>query len=246
LRVSNAPHITARVPSPSHTRSIVMPTPSSPARPRATRRSRLLAGALAAGLLSTLPSAASAQLVQWSTAGGGNGHWYQYVSATSIFAPVSFGTALAAAQSSTHLGLQGYLATVTSQAEQDFLNGAFSYLFGFGAVSTTWLGASDADVEGEWRWLGGPEAGQLASYTNWLPGHPIGGDDFDLMALYIGAASTPATFGWASLRSTDGALGYLIEYSGTSVPTVPEPAAGALLLAGLAAFVVVSRRRRMA
>jgi len=110
------------------------------------------------------PQMASAQidqLVQWTTESGGNGHWYRYRSTISIFESFSFATAQAAAEARSHNGFDGYLATVTSQAEQDFINGSFSYLIGFGGSSSAWLGASDTAVEGEWRWRGGPEAGQL-------------------------------------------------------------------------------------
>eukprot|EP01060_Flectonema_neradi_P030649 TRINITY_DN44_c0_g1_i13.p1 TRINITY_DN44_c0_g1~~TRINITY_DN44_c0_g1_i13.p1 ORF type:complete len:570 (+),score=132.55 TRINITY_DN44_c0_g1_i13:49-1710(+) len=47
------------------------------------------------------------------------------------------------------LGLPGYLMTITSQEEQDI---AESKLTGRG-----WMGASDAGVEREWRWVVGPE-----------------------------------------------------------------------------------------
>ncbi|MEM8525738.1 MAG: cadherin-like domain-containing protein [Bacteroidota bacterium] len=46
-------------------------------------------------------------------------------------------------------GIEGYLATITSQAENDFI---FERLRGNG-----WIGASDAAIEGEWRWVTGPE-----------------------------------------------------------------------------------------
>lgn len=215
-------------------------------RPFPSRLRRVLLAAGAAATLLTLPATAEAQLVQWTIASGGNDHWYEYVPAPSIFAPVSFATAQAAAGASTHLGLQGYLATVTSAAEQTFLNGAFSYLFGFGATSTTWLGASDAAVEGEWRWLGGPEAGQLVGYTDWIPGHPVnapGFEDYDFLTLYINAAGTPPVFGWASAQSS-GALGYIVEYGAGSVPAVPEPSTAVLLAAGLVMLGWTARARR--
>ncbi len=81
-------------------------------------------------------------------------------------------------------GLQGYLVTVTSQAENDFVS---SKLQGQG-----WMGASDDAVEGVWRWVTGPEAGtqfsqqQLGStgtsvngmYIHWDVGEPNDADTF--------------------------------------------------------------------
>ncbi|KAJ9442392.1 Halomucin [Diplonema papillatum] len=47
------------------------------------------------------------------------------------------------------LGLQGYLATITSKREQDFLYSTV------GAAG--WIGASDVGDESAWRWVTGPE-----------------------------------------------------------------------------------------
>ncbi|NQZ14686.1 MAG: hypothetical protein HRT94_07680 [Alphaproteobacteria bacterium] len=72
--------------------------------------------------------------------------------------------------------LTGHLATITSQAENDFVFGLLT--------ATSWLGGSDNAVEGEWRWVEGPEAGQQfwqglaggsavnGAYTNWAAGEP--------------------------------------------------------------------------
>jgi len=72
------------------------------------------------------------------------GHFYEYV---------PFGTSWDVAKTGAELrqinGLKGYLSTITSQAENDFI---FERLQGNG-----WIGASDATVEGEWRWVTGPE-----------------------------------------------------------------------------------------
>jgi Lectin C-type domain/PEP-CTERM motif len=178
---------------------------------------------------------------------GGNGNWYRYVPSISIFTWFSFDNARGAALASTHQGLRGYLATVTSAEEQDFINRSFEYLLGFGATGSAWLGASDAAVEGQWRWLDGPEAGQLVGYTNWLQSHPVhqpGFEDFDVLALGILAVSPPTVYGWYTLTPADGALGYIVEYGSGSTPPIPEPATGAMLAAGLAALGWVARRRR--
>lgn len=85
-----------------------------------------------------------------------NGHYYQRISAFSL----TFDEVLTQAAGMSHLGVPGHLATLTSQAEQDFLNAKFASL-GVQYLDDFWLGASDAAVEGEWRWVAGPESGQL-------------------------------------------------------------------------------------
>ncbi|MBL8359659.1 MAG: hypothetical protein JNN18_04130 [Rubrivivax sp.] len=213
---------------------------------------RLAPGLLAACALLAPAAALHAAPVQWTAASGGNDHWYEYVPAISIFEPVSQPTARAAALGSAHLGLPGYLATVTSAAEQLFIQSSFGFLVGFGATGTAWLGASDAAVEGQWRWLDGPEAGELVSYADWLPGQPVVGlgfEDYDNLALYINAAvaGAPPTFGWVSVSTSGGALGYVVEYGAAAPPppppgTAPAPASLATVLSGLA-LLGWSRRR---
>ncbi|WP_138007409.1 PKD domain-containing protein [Halalkalirubrum salinum] len=75
----------------------------------------------------------------------GTGNYYEYVADDGI----TWHDARAAANESDHLGLQGYLATVTSEGENDFIQ---NKLRGAG-----WMGASDAETEGTWRWVTGPE-----------------------------------------------------------------------------------------
>lgn len=50
-------------------------------------------------------------------------------------------------------GLQGYLATITTQAEHEFI---YSKLTGTG-----WIGGADTDSEGTFIWMDGPEKGQV-------------------------------------------------------------------------------------
>jgi hypothetical protein len=58
------------------------------------------------------------------------------------------------AASRTHNGRKGYIATVTSKAEGEFVRK-------LAGEEEIWLGASDGAVEGEWRWVQGPEHGTL-------------------------------------------------------------------------------------
>lgn len=72
--------------------------------------------------------------------------------------------------------ITGHLATITSQEENDVVEALLT--------ATSWLGGSDDEVEGVWRWVVGPEAGQQfwqglaggtavnGAYENWAPGEP--------------------------------------------------------------------------
>ncbi|MDX2153213.1 MAG: C-type lectin domain-containing protein [Bryobacteraceae bacterium] len=185
-------------------------------------------------LVATLPAAP----IQWKVSDGGNDNWYEFQPAISIFEPIGFEQARAAALAATHLGLPGYLATVTSEDEQNFIESSFPFLFGFGGTATAFLGGSDIDVEGEFRWLDGPEAGELFTYTDWFPGHPTGtGDRLTLLIQFGGNR------GWVDTND-GGALGYVVEF-GDAQPdsVVPEPSA--LLLTGLGlAGVAFLRKQR--
>ncbi|MCB9989688.1 MAG: type I secretion C-terminal target domain-containing protein [Rhodospirillales bacterium] len=99
--------------------------------------------------------------------------FYQVVSSM-----VDWTVADAAANSSTLSGLtgvNGHLATITSAAEQTFLEGITG-------GTSSWLGGGDFGSEGVWRWTSGPEAGiQFANssgtavnshFNDWTSGQP--------------------------------------------------------------------------
>jgi len=142
-------------------------------------------------------------------------HYYEFVSAPGI----SWLAAKATAAARSYRGLQGYLATITYQGEQDFLSGRQNGQY--------WLGASDETTEGEWRWTTGPEAGTLiwrgtasgygTAYTNWQPGQPDDyknqyrpqGEDYSLFYGQSGYWND------VDVNATGTSVaGYLVEYGG--------------------------------
>ncbi|MBS1740402.1 MAG: T9SS type A sorting domain-containing protein [Bacteroidetes bacterium] len=112
------------------------------------------------------------------------GHSYVFVSAPGI----KWTDALVAAESAvdpTGAGRKGYLATITSEAENVLAYAATQFLLPNGQSygHPSWLGGSDASEEGVWRWMTGPEAGMqfsgqdltFASFVDgYLPQLPCG------------------------------------------------------------------------
>ena len=78
-----------------------------------------------------------------------NGHYYEFVTTNR-----TWNDARNAAQARTFAGMPGYLATVTSAAENAFITEKTG-------GSAAWLGGTDVAMEGRWVWADGPEAGQV-------------------------------------------------------------------------------------
>ena len=141
------------------------------------------------------------------------GSFYQYVSSS-----VTWQAARAAANSSTLNGMQGYLATVTSVDEFDFIKSKTG-------GTEAWLGGTDSAVEGEWRWIDDPgvpadESGvmfwlgnstgsaQNGMYTAWNAGEPNNSGDEDALQIILNGT-------WNDLpdNSSFFRLPYVIEYT---------------------------------
>ena len=77
--------------------------------------------------------------------------------------------------SNTDLEYTHYMATVTSQEEQDEIN---RQLQGAATGIQVWLGGSDASAEGEWRWVEGPEGDEAGGLGRlfWKEGTNVQGE----------------------------------------------------------------------
>src|SRR5262245_31140145 len=111
-----------------------------------------------------------------------NGHYYEAFVFPEEPDFLSWDAAKVAAESVVFMGERGYLATVTSKSENDFL------IDNFGPIRSPrgelWVGGSDQAVDGEWRWVVGPEAGTLfwlggssgtlisPLFEDWIQGEP--------------------------------------------------------------------------
>ncbi|UUF16262.1 MULTISPECIES: T9SS type B sorting domain-containing protein [Flavobacterium] len=135
-------------------------------------------------------------------------HFYLFVPSIGI----TWTSAKAAAEASTYYGLTGYLATVLSADE--------AQLIGEQASGTGWIGGSDAETEGLWKWVTGPEAGTIMNYTFWNSGEPnnLGEEDY----AHITQPGIGIRGSWNDLSNT-GSLtsgdpyqpkGYVVEYGG--------------------------------
>jgi Ca2+-binding RTX toxin-like protein len=156
-----------------------------------------------------------------------NGHWYQYVQSYG-----SWSQARDAAALSQLATLGGYLVTITSAAEQTFINTAFANNY------YTWIGASDADTQGSWTWATGPETGLIftiegapptGAYNNWQSGQPGNSGPSANSGAMLGSYSNN---GWYAFDGAYNNLsGFIIEYGAPDDSTLLQPP-GDLLDAG--------------
>src|SRR6056300_1403548 len=157
-----------------------------------------------------------------------NGHYYEYVPGS-----YTWSQAKTAASQKSYFGLQGYLATITSLSENDFVRSKlsadawvggsddFNHIYNVG--SSTKKYSSQSAAEGNWHWVTGPESGQQFSsgngspsttsgmYANWNSGEPNNsGSSEHYLQLY----STGFLNGrWNDLPATS-VLAYVVEYGG--------------------------------
>lgn len=159
-----------------------------------------------------------------------NGHFYEYISSGQTWP-----NAKAAASSRAYMGVTGYLATITSQAENDFIQ--------LKLPSNGWIGASDeytqinastgattyanqSAAESNWYWITGPEAGlqfstgnapsmtavggRFAYWNNIEPNNSNGNEHYGM----IYSSGSGATGLWND--AGPGSQGYIVEYVGLS------------------------------
>jgi len=144
-----------------------------------------------------------------------NGHYYKLVKTR-----VSFNDAITLATQTTFdgtpSGTPGYLATITSTEENQFLFRVMG-----GAGNNAWIAASDSATEGDWKWMTGPEAGTSffsgtaanggpvsGEFNGWASGEPNQMGDEDFAEVYGDGR-------WNDIPSTGGPQNfYLIEWGG--------------------------------
>lgn len=149
----------------------------------------------------------------------GNGHMYEVINHGS---GISWDDAKIAAEGLTKNGAQGYLATITSQAENDYLLGKL--------IGDGWFGASDAQTEDDWKWVTGPETGTSfwqglgdgspvgGLFSNWASGEPNNAGNEDCAQFYSSGS------GWNDLPCDGPYLNYYVVEYGTdgALPVAPS------------------------
>jgi hypothetical protein len=145
----------------------------------------------------------------------GNNHLYKFVSGS-----YTWDAAKTAAEAQTEYDSAGYLATITSSDENTFISGRLT--------ADGWIGASDAAVEGTWRWATGPESGTAfwsgtstgsavdGNYENWATNEPNQAGNEDCAQFYSANAF------WNDLSCSNG-LGYVVEFGDAQDVAVAPP-----------------------
>jgi len=182
---------------------------------------KIVVAVLAIGLLSAANNA-SALLF--------NGHNYEFVQ----FAGKNWQEATS--DLATRLGSNYYLATITSQEEQNFISDTLLDKI----TGEYWLGASqptsETDPAANWDWI----TGEDMSYTNWHVGEPndhYGAGSEQYLAIW-------KKNGWNGEWNDEGNLRNITGYIAESAAPVPEPATMLLFGTGLLGLVGLRARKK--
>ena len=153
-----------------------------------------------------LASLAPAQGVPWSHPDGTT-HWYE---AVSVPGGITWDAAHVAANAAG-----GYLVTLTSAAENDFVFSVVDFFNVWSLENGPWTGGlqlpSSLEPGGGWTWA----ELETFGYTNWAPGQPDDSTGPD--RLHFGGG-TGRVKTWADAPQSTLLPGYVIERSGATVP----------------------------
>jgi hypothetical protein len=150
-------------------------------------------------------------------------HFYVYFENVGIL----WSDAKVLAEASNYYGLQGYLATILSPEENQISAEQIT--------GTGWIGGSDEETEGVWKWVTGPESGTVfwngtasgssppGVYSNWNTGEPNesgSGEDYahikaDEIIGIDGSWNDLSNTGDPNPNSLYHPQGYIVEYGGT-------------------------------
>ncbi len=176
-----------------------------------------------AAIVAGIAGLANANLCQWSVTDGGNGHYYE-----AVLTPQGIDWEDASAAAVAH---SGYLATITSAAENAFVyslvanDPAFWQWEGPYNAEGPFLGGyrssyNPSHKAANWHWV----TDEPWVYTNWVPIEPSGDETQNRLAFFGYRSRTGAQ--WNDLPHINyPANGYIVEFD-----TNPVPAPGAVVL----------------
>ena len=164
-------------------------------------------------------SAALASPFQWPMVEGGNGHHYEMIPASGM----TWQEARVVAESMEHLGVQGHLATLTTEAELVFVL-SLSERPTFGAYLGAWqklAGDLDPGESYGWRWMTGEAWDSvLPQWCPWIDCNTGTYLSVTRMA-YEGVV-----YYWEGLVGDEAMEHFVVEFDGMPVVDPPEGAVG--------------------
>lgn len=142
---------------------------------------------------------------RWEKSSGGNGHWYKAVLVTN---GITWPQSAAAARAEG-----GYLATLTSDAENQFVFELVNKPDFFAAANGLgpFLGASQPpgsqEPRGGWQWVTGEPWGH---YTNWRRNQPDNAYGDDKLQFFSDKSREPSS-AWGDVAADWKSMGYVVE-----------------------------------
>ncbi|MBN2315937.1 MAG: hypothetical protein JXM79_18570 [Sedimentisphaerales bacterium] len=170
---------------------------------------------------------ANADPIQWSISDGGNGHFYELIVAEDSIPWTE--------ARNRAFSVNGYLATITSEAENVFVYSLVPHPMIYGPYLGGFQPEGSPEPDGNWQWV----TGEPFVYTNWHIDNPSdsrGEEDYLHFSWDSGGE-------WNDISLDYGIGDYIVEYN--CDPTIiPTPSAFLLGTLGLSVAGWKLRRRK--